>query len=316
MRAPRVAQRGIALITAIVLVAVAAIVATAIAFNSAMSAQRAAATFGVDQSFEVALGAEAMAAYVLKLTTANVQRISPDEDWARPYGPVEIDSGVTLEASLEDEQGKFNVNNLVVPSTGLTDSTSMQEFEQLLTLLGLETKWAPLLADWIDSDLEPNDPDGAEDPVYMAEMPQHRTPNMPISSISELLALPGFGRDRYNLLAPYITALPSDTPLNVCTAAGVVLDAMNPGGKQEFSTEAAGLAARRQNGCFPTLAEYQTTMTSQQLGSITGRLGETSNYFRLRSWITIGTARFTLYSLMLRDGSGQIRPIIRTFGTE
>ncbi|MFI4914647.1 MAG: type II secretion system minor pseudopilin GspK [Steroidobacterales bacterium] len=308
------AQRGIALITAIVLVAIAAVIATAIGFNSAMSARRAAANFGVDQSLQIAEGAEALAAYALKLNSSATRRDSPDQEWAKPYGPVEIDSGVVLEAALEDQQGKFNINNLV-KSDGTDDPIALAEFERLLALLGLEPKWAPLLVDWLDADFEPSSPDGAEDSVYLSQLPPYRTANIPVSSTSELLALPGFGRARYDRLAPYIAALPPGTAVNVCTASGIVLDAMTPGTTQSFSEDAERLAARRQSGCYPTLAEFSTTMTQQQYSQLPGRFAETSNYFRLRSWITIGTARFSLYSLMYRDG-GQIRPILRTFGTE
>src|SRR5580692_7450875 len=64
-------QRGIALITAIILVALAAVLATAIGFGSAMSARRASTMFGADQSFLAAEGAEAMAAYVIKQSRGN-----------------------------------------------------------------------------------------------------------------------------------------------------------------------------------------------------------------------------------------------------
>ena len=43
-------QRGVALLTAIVLVAIAAVIATTIAFNSAMTARRAIAVFTVAQA--------------------------------------------------------------------------------------------------------------------------------------------------------------------------------------------------------------------------------------------------------------------------
>jgi hypothetical protein len=46
-----------------------------------------------------------------------------------------------------------------------------------------------------------------------------------------------------------------------------------------------------------------------------GLAGEQSSYFRLRTWVRIGTAQFALYSLMYRQGD-MARPISRTFGTE
>ena len=306
-------QRGIALITAMVLVAIAAVLATAIGFASAMSARRASTMFGADQSLLAGEGAEAMASYVLKQSASAT--MSLDQPWAQPYGPFPLGEGVTLEfAQIEDQQGKFNINNLA--DSGTTDQTSVQLFQQLLSLVGLETKWAGILADWIDLDNTPNSPDGAEDSVYLAQTPPYRAANIPVTSISELLAMPGFGRDRYNRIAPYITALPPGTPINVCTASGVVLDALS--GKNEYSTDASILAnGRQQNkGCFPTLAVFNASVASKSQAQLVGRIGTTSSYFRLRSIITIGTARFTLYSLLYSDPSGQIRPIIRTFGTE
>ncbi|HEX4025144.1 MAG TPA: type II secretion system minor pseudopilin GspK [Steroidobacteraceae bacterium] len=307
-------QRGIALITAVILVAIATVMATAIGFASAMAARRAGAVIGADQALLAAEGAEAMAAYVLRQSGATTGQDSLDQVWAQPYGPYELAPGVTLQfAQIDDEQGKFNINNLA--PGGVTDQTSVQQFQRLLGELGLETKWAGMLADWIDSDNNPNDPDGAEDDAYLAQTPQYRAANEPVSSISEVMALPGFGRDRYNRLAPYITALPPGTPMNVCTASGVLLDALS--GKTEYSTDMANLAAsRQQGGCFPGLAVFNTSLSEQQQSLLVGRLAVHSSYFRLRTYITIGTARFSLYSLLYLDGGGQIRPILRTFGTE
>ncbi|MGH8230313.1 MAG: type II secretion system minor pseudopilin GspK [Steroidobacteraceae bacterium] len=307
-------QRGIALLTAMVLVAIAAVLATAIGFASAMSARRASTMLGADQSMLAGEGAEAMAAYVLKVSTGPTAAVSMDQYWAQPYGPLALGEGVTLEyAQIEDQQGKFNINNLA--STGATDQAEVQLFQQLLERLGLETKWAGLIADWIDVDNEPNSPDGAEDSVYLTQSPPYRAANLPVTSISELLALPGFGRDRYNKLAPYITALPPGTTINVCTASGVLLDALS--GKTEYSTDASVLTnGRKNNGCFPPMNVYQGSLSTQAQAQLSGKIDVKSAYFRLRSVITIGTARFTLYSLLYRDPSGQIRPILRTFGTE
>lgn len=309
------AQRGIALITAIVLVAIATVLATSIGFAAVMAARRASATFGADQALLAAEGAEDMAGYVLKQSGATSGTDSPDQVWAQPYGPYPLAPDVTLQfAQIDDEQGKFNINNLAAGPGGTTDGEAVQEFQRLLQLVGLEPKWAPLMADWIDSDLTPNDPDGAEDSVYLGQTPPYRPPNMPVTSISELMALPGFGRDRYNRIAPYISALPPITKINLCTAPGVVLDALS--GKDEYGTASSTLSElRAQGGCHPSTAEFNTSLSQPQISTLAPRIGTSSTYFRLRTFITIGSARFSLYSLLYVDG-GQIRPIIRTFGTE
>lgn len=324
----RTGQRGVALITAIILVAIAAVLATAIGYASAMSARRASTLFGSDQAFLAAQGAEAMAAYVLRINNGN---FSLDQPWAQPYGPFELTDGVLLDfAQLEDEQSKFNINNLAPTAAANTSNCGTNNsntnasgtnacavllFQQLLQLVGLETKWAGIVADWIDFDNIPNTPDGAEDSVYLSQSPPYRTANTSITSISELLALPGFGRARYDRIAPYITALPPGTDINLCTASGVVLDAV--AGKVEWSNDPTALANERKlNGCYPSQDIFTSTLSQQGKQLYANFMGTTTQYFRLRSFITIGTARFTLYSLLYRDNSGLLRPIVRTFGTE
>ena len=71
------------------------------------------------------------------------------------------------------------------------------------------------------------------------------------------------------------------------------------------------LARNRRNGCFP-----RSAVLGNNEAGIARRVAERSSYFRLRSWIRIGTAEFALYSLLYRDGSGQVRPILRTMGTD
>src|SRR5579872_1258612 len=146
----RGSQRGIALITALVLVALATVLAASIGFASVMASRRASAVFGADQALLAAEGAEAMAAYALQQSASPQGPDSLDQAWAQPNGPYELAPGVTLEfAQIEDQQGKFNINNLA--SGGLFAAAELQQFQNLLKSLGLETKWAGILADWIDA---------------------------------------------------------------------------------------------------------------------------------------------------------------------
>ncbi len=314
----RSGQRGIALLVAILLVALGTMLAATIAYENTMTARRGAGTYAFDESLLVQQGAEALAAYGLReVWRSNQQYTYAAQGWAKPYGPLEVVPGVMLEASLEDLQGRFNLNNLV-NEDGTPDPTQVQAFQQLLTLLGLEPMWAGYMVDWIDRDSVPSIPDGAEDTVYMGQTPPYRTPNRYITSASELLALPGFGRARYVALEPYVTALPWGQHLNICTASGVVLDAFL--GHGDFGADPKGLERNREAapGCFPKISDYQTAFTTgdpQAWGHVQKEIQMNSHYFRLTSFISIGSTEFNLYSLLYQDGQngGAVRPILRSF---
>ncbi|HYL01863.1 MAG TPA: type II secretion system minor pseudopilin GspK [Steroidobacteraceae bacterium] len=315
-RPPR-AQRGIALLVAILLVALGTILAATIGYENAMAARRGAATFAFDQALLVQQGAEALAAYGLReAQRADPQHLYINEGWDKTVGPIEVVPGVMLTASLEDLQGRFNLNNLV-QEDGTPDPIEVAAFEQLLAMTGLETKWAGLMIDWIDRDIVPSVPDGAEDSVYMGQTPPYRTPNRYITSASEMLALPGFGRDRWVKIEPYVTALPFGQRLNICTASALVLDAFL--GHADFSSDPQALTQNRANanGCFPQLSDYQAAFqTTTAWRNASQKVQQTSIYFRLGSLIAIGSTEFNLYSLLMQDPTGSVRPILRSYTPE
>lgn len=310
--------RGVALIIALVVVALATVMATRIGAQSALDQRRAATLLAQEQAFQVALGAETWAIEVLRSDFEhNNRQVTLDQPWATPLPSLPIDGG-SLSAQLEDMSGRFNVNNLV-NTDGTKNLFAFAWFQRILAQLQLEPKWASLLLDWIDPDTIADGADGAEDGVYTAFTPPYRPPNRPITSTSEMLALPGFGIDRYRLLAPYIAALPIGTPLNVCTASGLVLDTIAPG-MTAFGQDPRQLATNRQKGCFPALADV--TATISPLLQPTDRaaalrlIGESSRYFRGQTIVSIGTTELTLYSLFERNTGGYSRVVLRTLGTE
>jgi general secretion pathway protein K len=306
-------QRGIALITAILLVALATIMAATIGYENAMSARRGTATYAFEQSLEVSKAAEAIAAYALRATRQqNHTATFPAQKWSTPFGPVDLVPGVTLEAWLVDSQGRFNLNNLV-NADGTTNEDAVAVFANLLTALGLEPKWAPMMADWIDSDTVPNNPDGAEDSVYLSQMPPYRAANMQVTSGSEILALPGFGRDRYLKLAPFITALPQGTLINLCSAPPELLNALGPSGSINFS-DPQNLAKNRAEDCFPNLQDFNALFNDPNARTkADGMVTFLSNYFTLTSIVTIGSTQFALYSLLHQEGDLRVRSIQRSF---
>jgi len=313
--------RGVALIIALVVVALATVLATRIGAQSALDQRRGATMLAQQQAFEVALGAEDWAMEVLLEDKQRTQNDSPDEAWATPLPPIPIDGG-TITGQLEDMQGRFNLNNLV-NLDGSKNLLAFAQFQRLLVRLELEPKWASLMLDWIDSDQIADGVDGAEDGFYTGLTPPYRTANRAITSTSELLALPGFGAERYARLAPYVAALPVGTPLNICSASGIILDTLAPG-MSAFSQDPKQLATNRAKGCFPARGDLQAVLQQLNTGpegaaavTATLKLIDTkTSWFRATTVVSIGTTQLTLYSLLERNQGGYTRVVLRTLGTE
>jgi len=313
-------QRGVALITAVLVVALATILAVSVGFKGYLDQRRTGTLFALDQSFEVALGGEAWAADALRRDGMQSARTDDfTEEWATPIPPIPIEGG-EFQGQVEDMQGRFNLNNLVVQQGGghQVDPAALERFTRLLELLQLEDKWAAIIADWIDSDIEPGFPSGAEDAAYTGLTPPYRTANMPVTRSSELLAIAEFGLERYRRLEPFVTALPIGTKINLCTASPEVLDALI-GEQTEYTLERETMDDLRKQRCFPDKRDFQQRMSSldpQQRQALEELVGEKSSWFRSTVWVTIGTTRYTLYSLLYRnDGTNLVRPILRSAGT-
>jgi general secretion pathway protein K len=322
-------QRGVALIIALILVALATILATKLSFDGFLELRRTTGVLAAEQALQFGLGAEALAADALMQDLqTNSQATTLAGPWAQPTQPLPItpDSNPegepigSMQGALEDMQGRFNLNTLArLGPDGVTeDPVPLQIFQRLLASVGVEPKWAGLARDWLDQDDVVGNPDGAEDSVYTSQTPPYRTGNWPMMSPSELMNLPGFGADRYRKIAPYVTALPdATTKINVCTAPALVLESLVQGLNGEWSNNPAVLANGRKEGCFPdvtTFTHVATTTGPNAMQGISNRIGMQSQYFQLTTRVVLGTTEFTLYSLLFR-GPTKISPLLRSFGT-
>jgi general secretion pathway protein K len=301
-------QRGAALITAILVVALASAIAATLTWELFLDQRRAMGRITVDHGLMYSLGAEAWARNVLRDDAEDNQVDHPREAWALQITPLPIEGG-QIQGSIEDLNGRFNLNNLI-DAAGATDAVAVEGFRRLLQSLELDTRLADRMADWIDRDLEPNFPDGAEDGEYLSRQPPFRAANRPVTSVSELLLVfPELGAEGYARLRPYVTALPRGTRININTALPEVLLSTS----EEFGfTEAERIFLDQPEGGWESL---------EQLGDMIpedarGLLGTTSEWFRLSVRVDVGTQRFTMYSLLHRNPTGSVNSVIRTFADE
>lgn len=321
-------QRGVALITAVLIVALATVLAVSVGFKGYLDQRRTATAFALDQAQQVAFGGEAWAADALRRDALQQGSKTDDftEEWATPIPPVPIEQGEgavigEFEGVLDDMQGRFNLNSLIAKQGDkfVRDEIAYERFKRLLVQLDLEEKWADIVADWIDSDTQEGFPSGAEDSAYTSLTPSYRAANMPITRTSELLALPEFGIERFRKLEPFVTALPVGTPLNLCTAPAEVLDSVVEG-QVEYTRARENMADLRKQRCFPNLQDFDQilrALDADDREAVKKTLAETSDYYRATIWVTIGATEFTLYSLLYRNTSSTklVRPILRSYGT-
>jgi general secretion pathway protein K len=299
--------RGAALITALLIVTFVSVVASSMLWSANLDRRRAEVMLFTDQGFEYALGAEAWAADILRQDREKSEIDYPGEDWALALPPLPIDGGY-IEGLIEDMQGRFNINNLV-DANGVVNQPAVEQFERLLSSLNLDPNLAVLVADWLDADFDPGFPDGAEDDAYTELTPPYRAANAPVTSASELLSVLGFGRTAYEVLKPYVTALPPGTPLNVNTTTVPVLQAVAAG---LGTNEAEALLEEAHQSGLQDLNALQDSVPHEALAD----LSVASGYFRVTIRVSIGTSMFTMYSLLERDAQGIVWTRFRSFGTE
>lgn len=304
---PLARQRGVALITALLIVTMATLISASMLWTSALSVRRAQNILYGDQAFMYALGAEDWARITLRQDRVDSEIDYRGEEWAVALPPLPIDGGY-VEGLVEDMQGRFNINNLT-SAQGTVNTEALEQFQRLLRALEIEPGLAAVVADWIDADVEASFPDGAEDDTYTSIEPPYRTANSVLSSASELMAVSGIDLNIYLLLKPYVTALPRGTSINVNTASGPVLQSVS---EQLSSVQAQAIAEQTADSPFEDLSSFLDQASIQGAGVV----DVSSNFFRSTVRVGLGTSVFTMYSLLERDAQGNVWTRYRHFATE
>jgi len=306
-----VRQRGVALITAILITALVSSVALNLAWDNALDMRRTMTLLYRDQAVQVAMGAESWVSSILRADLEETDTDHLGEIWASELPGLPVQSDVVqgeLFGKIEDLQGRFNVNNLV-DQNGEVDELALEQFQRLLLALELDPRFAGIAADWIDANREAAFPDGAEDAIYTGFIPAYRTPNLSITNATELAALEGMDKESFDVLAPHIVALPGRTGINVNTATAPVLQSL---GENLSASDVESLIAERENGGF---ADMQNTFSTLVAPEILPQLEETTSYFQLRLVVQIATVRIIYFSTLQRGATGQVVPILRSLGT-
>lgn len=221
-------QRGVALITALLVVALAVTAAIGMSVRDHTQIQRSGLVFEQDLARSLLLGAEVMALRLLE-QWPNLNEL-PWDSCVSPPVPLVID-GIDLIASLENLHCRFNLNSLA-----RVEDAPVAAFADLVARAGSEANiaaWqgeqlAAAIRDWMDPE--------TDDPVYQLRTPPERSGNRPFLLASELNRVQGMTSEMWEAIAPYVTARPgTDNLIDMERAPDVVRDAVGP--QEEEQTE-------------------------------------------------------------------------------
>ncbi len=219
-------ERGLAVVTALLIVAVAASAAVMMLRQQSVMLDQTAMVAGRAQADAYAQAGFDWARGVLAEDARSAGAVdSLDEAWAQPIAGLPIERAVVAGA-IVDEQGKLNLNNLV---TGNQKSDpDIKAFIRLLASLGLAAELAEAVVDWIDADSDLTGGSGAEDAYYLSLARPYRAANQSMQQVEELYRVKGFDARAVAKLKPHVTALPGPTKVNANTASELVLAAYLP----------------------------------------------------------------------------------------
>ncbi len=303
----RYPQRGAALVTALLVVALA--VAAVVPW---LSRERVAIASTANlndwlQARLVGRGLELWAKTVLARDGAAGSVDHLGEEWAIPVAQLAIERG-RISGALVDAQGRMNLNSLMA-ADGYPDPLAVARFGRLLEAVGLEPRLTSAMLDWMDEDEIVSGTAGAESAHYANAEQPYRAANAEFAAVSELRLVAGFDAASVARLTPYVSVLPGATAVNVNTAPPAVLQALTGADK----TSVQAFAAQRKTRPFSGPDELaQTPLFAGGRVELDG-LDVSSHWFELKARIELPRAASSHFALINRTGE-RAKVLRRRFG--
>ena len=298
------AQRGVALVMVLLVVALAVTLSTSIAKRQSDAIRATSSHFNRQQALFYARGGEEWARQLL------AQDFETRPNWDGPIDPwmagdlvYEIEGG-SISLWIEDQERFLNINQW-------TRAGSETDASLLSAQLGLDPLWMDELIDFTDLDQTPQ-PLGAEDYHYLGLEQPYRTSSQALVHLSELRLLRSMTPEAYLRLSSLVVALPTGTlPMNVNTMPPSSIMLIAP----EITPEAAEAVAltRDEQGGFDSAQSFLALPEFAGLNLSSLPLGVQSSFFKVRVRVDFLDQVVFLAALLYREpSSGEISVLHRS----
>lgn len=238
-------QRGVALLTILLLVVSITVVAGAMLASQKIAIRRSGLLFDQNQLLQDINAGQQLAVTLIRADAKLNDTDSAQDIWAQPIPPYTL-GGHSIGIELRDEGSRFNINNLY--HNGAVDTAALAVFQRLLTQLNLEPDTAVAILDYQDADSEVYQDGGDENVVYAQQSNRGADtalPNQALLSIDQLAEVKGVDAQVLATLRPYITAVPYYLPININTASPVLFAALVEGASSQQMQSIVELRAKQ-----------------------------------------------------------------------
>ncbi len=267
-------QRGTAIIVALFMVSLVAVIALTMMTRLNRDIRRTQLLLQSTQADLYAQGSLEWALDSLRYAWINHQK-NELVDRLPLSSSVDTLKGFQIASVIDDAQALFNLNNLMTAEW-------MNCFQRLLLILNpdLSAEKAQDLTQSTANWIAPISKNSEED-LYYTHLPSpYRNPHRPMAQVTEFRLVKGVSPTLYRRVLPYITALPSMTPVNVNTASAPVLQSLS----SSLTAEAArNIEAYRKRQPFLSVDQFLKTDLIHNQPLSESLVTVTSQYFLIKT---------------------------------
>jgi general secretion pathway protein K len=295
-------QHGSALISALFIMTLVAIAATAMSVRLQTDIERTNLTVVGDRVY---LASQVIPFWAISKLSTNKQYTVADKQGkiARyPSSLQHIDPSLVIDGSLYDLQSRFNINNLVDNKNNFLFLALLEQSIPRLTVTN-RIKLLMAIKQWIT----PYRLGLGNDEwitYYTKQTPAYYPSQQLLQSISELRLIRGIDAKTYQSLQHAITALPEVTPININTAPLSLLTLV---GKGLDDTQLKMILKARGKKGIQNSASLMKLL--QKLAMLEGQVTIESQYFLAVAKVTHDALTLTRFSILKRskDKNGKFK---------
>jgi len=299
MRRGAAKQQGMAVVSALIVVAIVAALTSGLFLRQASAIRQVENEQARVQARWLLLGGIDWARLILRDNARQEATVRRDQLWATPVLDTRIEGDASertavFSGGIQDEQGKYNLYNLA--RRGVPDQAQLELLARLLGMLDLPDTLASQLAEQVAL-AQSRLPEGAaaapDNATAGARAPQPR-------GIDDLAALMGVDAAGLQAMRRTMTLLPETTLVNVNTAEPEVIAALVPG---LSLAQARTVAGERDRGrWFNDSGDFANRLAGGGKPLQVPAVATTSHWFQANGTVAYLRARVGMQALVSIDG--------------